>query len=110
MLTPLDIARLIRTELQRARSMAAALTRNIGQVLDNADRIIPFALTRFDDLLADDILRLLGCLQRAHELHNRLNEAQVLDLALGHGGSDLGEDQIPATAARGPALLTGSVA
>jgi hypothetical protein len=86
MLAPLYIAGLIRAELQRARSMAAAVARNIGQVLDNADHAVPFALSRFDDLLADDIIRLLGCLQGAHELQDRLSEGQVTVLALHSDG------------------------
>jgi hypothetical protein len=53
MLTPLHTAGLIRALLRRARAMAAALARNLGQLLDNADRMAPFAPAWLDDPLAD---------------------------------------------------------
>jgi hypothetical protein len=80
--TALYVATLMRAELQRTRSMATALGNNLGRVLDNADRIVPFALNRIDGLLADDVLRLLGCLQGAQELQAFLGEDQIAEMAL----------------------------
>ena len=80
MLTPLYLAGLIR-----------GLARNLGQVLDTKDHVVPFALTMLDDLLADDVIRLLGCLQRAHELHNRLSDAEISDMALADSSPEAGE-------------------
>lgn len=80
-LPPLYLAELIRADLLRARSMSAALARNLSLVLNNADRTLPFALSRLEDLLADDVLRLLACLHSAQSLRDRLGEALTIDLA-----------------------------
>jgi len=77
----------MRSELLRARSMATALGHNLGRVLDNADRVVPFALSRIDGLLADDITRLLGCLEGAQELQHRLGEDQIAEMALSGAGN-----------------------
>jgi hypothetical protein len=51
-------------------------------LLDNADTILPFALTQLDDVLADDVVRLLGGLQGAQDQRGRLTESQITALAL----------------------------
>ncbi len=72
----------MRADLLRARSMACALARDLTAVLDSADRAVPFALTRLDDLLADDILRLWACLQGARDMRSRLTQRQITQMAL----------------------------
>ena len=105
MLTPLYITGLIRADLLRARSMAGALTRNLGQVLDYADRTLPFALTRLEALLADDIIRLSACLQAAFDLHHRLSDSQITGMALtGNPVSELSTASLP------PLLISSALA